>query len=125
MSHQDRESVVSVLHDLSQTIRPHLLLRTARHGTLDYHRETDLRRILRMPAPPRPGPAVVRALLELEAQQEEQRTRPAHEVGNPWRAARHVEILIALICEAQMMAQSVPSAPTLVPDLPAVPLSQR
>lgn len=125
MSHQDRESVVSVLHDLSETIRPHLLLRTARHGTLDYQRETDLRRILRVPAAPRPGPAVVRALLDLEAQQEEQRTRPAHEVGNPWRAARHVEVLIALVCEAQMMAQSVPPAPAPVTDLSAMPLSRQ
>jgi hypothetical protein len=107
MSCQSREPIVTVLSTLAQIKRPRLLLRTARHGTTDYNRATDLRRILRLPATPPPGAATVRALIELEDQQEALRTRPAHEIGNPWRAARHVEVLIALIAEAQLMAEAV------------------
>ncbi|MCB1394700.1 MAG: hypothetical protein H6898_10155 [Rhodobacter sp.] len=106
MSFEPRTSIVTVLHELTAIRRPRLLLRTARHGTLDYNRATDLRRILRLPATPAPGPATVRALIALEAQQEELRTRPPHEVGNPWRAARHVEVLIALIAESRLMAEA-------------------
>ena len=39
------------------------------------------------------------------------RTRPLDEVGNPWRAARHVEILIALIAEASLLAEAVTPLP--------------
>ncbi|WP_323037476.1 DUF6477 family protein [Pararhodobacter sp.] len=107
MSCQDRESIVTVLQTLARIKRPQLLLRTARHGTRDYNRNTDLRRILRVPATPPPGVATVRALIELEAWQNEMRTRPPHEIGTPWRAARHVEVLIALIAEAGIMAEVV------------------
>lgn len=110
MSCQDHESIVTVMQTLASIKRPKLLLRTARHGTLDYNRSTDLRRILRVPATPRPGVATVLALIDLEAWQNEMRTRPPHEVGNPWRAARHVEVLIALIAEASMMAEVVSPA---------------
>lgn len=107
MSFQHRDSCLSVLNTLAGIRRPQLLLRTARHGTAEYNRATDLRRILRVPATPAPGAATVRALIELEDMQNELRTRPPHEVGNPWRAARHVEVLIALIAEAQLMAQAI------------------
>lgn len=110
MSYQHRESVMTVLQTLAGIKRPRLLLRTARHGTVEYNRHTDLRRILRVPATPPPGAATVLALIELEEFQELQRTRPLHEVGNPWRPARHVEVLIALIAEAQLMAQVVTPA---------------
>lgn len=99
---------LSLLASLSAIRRPVMLLRTARHGTLEYNRETDLRRILRLPATPAPGRATLERLIDLEAQHEAQRQRPPHEAGNPWRAARHVEVLIALIAEAQMLAQAVP-----------------
>jgi len=107
MSCQDRESVVTVMQTLACIKRPQLLLRTARHGTMEYNRETDLRRIMRLPATPAPGASTVMALIELEGWQNEMRTRPPHEVGNPWRPARHVEVLIALIAEAGLMAQVV------------------
>jgi len=106
MSFEPRTSIVTVLQELTAIRRPRLLLRTARHGTVEYNRATDLRRILRLPATPAPGPATVRALIALESQQEELRTRPPHEVGNPWRAARHVEVLIALIAESRLMAEA-------------------
>lgn len=107
MSCPQRESIIDVVQTLAGIRRPRLLLRTARHGTLDYNRATDLRRILRLAAAPAPGPATVRTLIDLEAAHESLRRRPPHEVGNPWRAARHVEILIALIAEAQLMATPV------------------
>ena len=104
------DSTLAVLSDLAAIRRPRLLLRTARHGTADYRRETDLRRILRLPAAPPPGVATLHCLIELEAQHDAMRTRPLDEVGNPWRAARHVEILIALIAEARLMAEAVTPA---------------
>ena len=111
MSCQPRESTLALLSDLAALRRPLLMLRTARHGTMEYNRDTDLRRILRLPATPAPGVAIVRQLMELEAWHEYQRTRPAHEVGNPWRAARHVEVLIALLAEARFLAEVVMPLP--------------
>lgn len=107
MTCQPRESVITVLGTLAQIKRPRLLLRTARHGTAEYNRATDLRRVLRLPATPPPGVATVRALIDLEDMQEALRTRPPHEIGNPWRPARHVEVLIALIAEAGLIAEAV------------------
>ena len=107
MSCQPPESIISVLQMLAGINRPRLLLRTARFGTLEYNRETDLRRILRVPATPPPGASTVSRLIELEHLHESIRTRPKHEVGNPWRAARHVDVLIALICEARLIAEAV------------------
>lgn len=111
MSFQSRDNFLPMLETLANIKRPKLLLRTARHGTADYNRETDLRRILRLPATPAPGVKTVRQLIELEAMQNDLRTRPSHEIGNPWRAARHIEILIALICEAQLLATNVTALP--------------
>jgi hypothetical protein len=112
MSCQSRESIVTILDTLHKTRRPRLLLRTARIGLTDYVRERDLRRILRLPAAPPPGTVTVRMLLEMEADQEAQRTRPPVEVGDTWRAARHVEVLIALLAESRLMAHAVaPSSP--------------
>lgn len=113
MTFVPRDPVIDLLADLAAIRRPRLLLRTARHGTAEYNRTTDLRRILRLPATPAPGLATVRALIELESRHEDLRTRPAHEAGNPWRAARHVEVLIALIAESRLLTDS------LRPALPA------
>ena len=118
MSYHSRESIVSVLDTISRTHRPRLLLRTARIGLQEYRRETDLRRVLRLPAAPPPGAATVRALIDLEAQLEAQRLRPAHGIGDTWRPTRHVEVMIALMAEAQLMAEAV-SMPALMPPLPA------
>lgn len=100
-----RESLVALLDAMKQTHRPMMLLRTARIGMQDYDRVRDLKRVLRLPATPAPGPATLAALLDLEALHEDRRTRPPAEVGNPWRAARHVEILIALMAEAKLLEE--------------------
>lgn len=107
MSCTATDSLLIALAELTARRRPRLLLRTARHGTTEYLRDTDLRRILRLPATPAPGIATLRHLMELEEGCEALRTRPPHEVGNPWRAARHVEVLIALIAEARLLAEAV------------------
>lgn len=105
MSFQPRRSIVSIQATLAETTRPRLLLRAARIGTADYARERDLKRILRLPATPPPGPGVVLDLLALEAEHEDRRTRPLAELGDSWRPAKHVEALIALLAEAALMAR--------------------
>ncbi|MCB1387555.1 MAG: hypothetical protein KDK12_00125 [Rhodobacteraceae bacterium] len=110
MSSPQAESLLNALAELTALRRPRLMLRTARFGTMDYVRETDLKRILRLPATPAPGAATLRQLIDLEGRHEAMRTRPPHEVGNPWRAARHIEVLIALIAEARLLAEAVTPA---------------
>jgi hypothetical protein len=117
MSCHTPDSLLPTFASLRRTERPRLLLRTARFGLADYVRERDLKRILHLPAPPVPGAATVAALLELEAAQEQLRTRPVSDAGEPWRAARHVEILIALIAEARLVFAPV-FTPVLVPTEP-------
>ncbi len=75
---------------------------------MDYNRETDLKRILRVPATPAPGAATLRHLMAMESLHDSLRIRPPHEAGNPWRVARHIEVLIALIAEARLLAEAVP-----------------
>jgi hypothetical protein len=115
MSCHFRDSIVSLLDTLGRANRPRLLLRAARMGTMDYRREVDLRRILRLPATPAPGPATVRTLVALETEMETLRMRPCHETGETWRPARHVEVMIALMAEARLMAESVEIRPHLRP----------
>ena len=115
MSCHFRDSIVSLLDTLAHASRPRLLLRAARMGTMDYRREVDLRRILRLPVTPAPGPATVRSLIALEAEMEMLRIRPCDETGETWRAARHVEVMIALMAEARLMAESVEIRPHLRP----------
>lgn len=107
MSSPHADSLLNALAELTALTRPRLMLRTARYGTIDYQRETDLRRILRLPATPAPGAATLRLLMDLESQHEAMRTRPPQEIGNPWRATRHIEVLIALIAEARLLAEGV------------------
>ncbi|MCC5970949.1 MAG: hypothetical protein JJU15_13470 [Pararhodobacter sp.] len=123
MSYQPREFIVSLLDTIATTRRPRMLLRAARIGMQDYRRESDLRRVLRLPAAPPPGPATVRDLIALEAEIEAGRTRPGHIAGDTWRAARHVEVMIALMAEAQLMAEAVPAPAADHP--PAAPPPRR
>jgi hypothetical protein len=92
--------VVSLLETLATRRRPPLLLTAARLAQGEYRRDSDLRRILRLPAPPAPGPGTVQLLLDLEARCEHARQ---NQTGDAWRAARHVEILTALLAEARLL----------------------
>ena len=79
--------------------RPRLLMCAARHGLQDYRRERDLPRILGGYAPEqRPLPA----LISTERALEDQRKRN----DATYSCTRHVEVMIALLAELTLTAQS-------------------
>ncbi|MCC5989286.1 MAG: hypothetical protein JJT95_16560 [Pararhodobacter sp.] len=121
MSCQSRESALAIVDSLTRARRPRLLLQAARAGLGEYRRECDLRRILRLPVTPPPGHETLRALVALEAGQEDLRQHRLHAAGEPWRPARHVEVMIALMAEARLMVRPVPPAATLMPPPSALP----
>lgn len=85
---------------LASLRRPKLLIRAARFGLADYDRTRDLGRLLHLPVAPSPHVAVGR-LIEAEALLEESRKTG----GAGYRPTRHVEVLIALIAEALLIAR--------------------
>lgn len=87
----------SHLSRLSALTRPQLLVRAARHRTLDLNRETTLRRVMQSASVPAPGQAL-ETLLDLEKEMNRTRT----EGGAAYSPARHVELLAALIHEARI-----------------------
>ncbi len=90
-----------VLTTLSRLNRPKLLVRTARHGIEDYNRMAHLRRLLKSEHVPGPGQAIL-ALLELEAMTDQMRLDKRAE----YSVARHVELIVALMCEARILKAS-------------------
>ncbi len=78
--------------------RPGLLIRAARAGLPEYRRTLHLQRLLGPGTPPRPGAALMR-LMELEAEQDEKR-RADHA---SYSIARHVELLAAMMAEAELV----------------------
>ena len=87
------------LHDLR---RPRLLVRAARFGLSDYIRDRTLRRVLGPGTTPAPGRAMGR-LMEREAEIEAIRKE-----GNAgYSAARHVEVLTALIAESRFAGEAL------------------
>jgi len=87
-----------VLSTLNGLRRPPLLIRAARIGVCDYNRAVHLPRHLGPAALPRAAEALIR-LMEIEAALE--RDRAARATG--YRAARHVEVLIAMLGEARII----------------------
>lgn len=86
---------------LSALRRPMLLVRAARFGLTDYRRDRDLRRLL--PAAPLPSPAT--AVDQLLAAEEDAEAR-RREGAATYSVATHVELLVALIAEARLMARA-------------------
>jgi hypothetical protein len=78
--------------------RPRLLIRAARLGQLDYNRDRDLRRLMRMPAAPNPEQALARLLAEEERLEAERREGDAG-----YNLPRHIEVLIAMIAEVRLL----------------------
>ncbi|MFN4191712.1 MAG: DUF6477 family protein [Tabrizicola sp.] len=76
--------------------RPRLLMRAARFGLGDYRRERDLRRYVDRTGSPE---ETVTSLLTVEARLEA--TRQAGDAA--YSVARHIEVLIALLAEAQFL----------------------
>jgi hypothetical protein len=83
--------------------RPQLLARAARFGVDDYRRSVHLRRILETDRLPRHGAALIQ-LLDREAEMDGMRKERS---GN-YRPAHHVEVLIAILGEAQLMRATAP-----------------
>ncbi len=87
--------------------RPQLLIRAARLGAQDYRRDRHLQRILGYGTLPRSAAAILR-LMEIERSLDDQRRED--EAG--YSLSRHLDILIALMGEAQLLRASQQKAPT-------------
>ena len=85
-----------VLTQVSGLNRPSLLVRAAKHGTQHYNRAIHLCRTLKVAGAPGPGKALM-MLMELEAEANQLRLAGRAE----YSVAGHVELLVALMCEAQ------------------------
>ena len=83
---------------LANLRRPRLLISAARFGLAEYDRTRDLRRLFQSGPPPSPARAVDK-LIDEEATLEE--TRLAGSAT--YSIARHVDVLIALMGEAQLL----------------------
>ena len=89
---QDIKSMLSTIH------RPRLLVSAARHGLVDYNRNQHLKRILNVTQTPSSGEAAIR-LMEIESQHDTAR----REGDGAYSLARHIDVLIALMGEAQLL----------------------
>lgn len=85
---------------LTSLRRPRLLISAARFGLSDYDRTRDFKRLFRA-APPSPAQAVDK-LIDEEANLEENRRSGLA----TYSIARHVDVLIALMAEAQLLRRA-------------------
>ena len=90
-----------ILSSVTSLRRPGLLISAARYALTDYRRGPHLRRCLGIGPLPRSGPALI-CLLELESLINAQRKR--HDAA--YSAARHVEVLTAIMGEARLLRAS-------------------
>ncbi len=81
--------------------RPRLLTRAAKIGARDYDRDRHLQRILGYGAMPGSGAALIR-LIEMEKEQNSRR----RDNDAAYSLVRHLDLLIALIGEAQLFQAS-------------------
>jgi hypothetical protein len=81
--------------------RPRLLVRAAKIGLSDYVRDRDLKRMFAPEQPPGPGQAMD-TLMDREAEIEAVRQAG----GAAYSAARHVEVLTALIAECRLTGEA-------------------
>ncbi len=87
-----------------------LLVRAARFGLADYDRSRTLARIFRGTTPGRPGTALD-ALIAAEAAAEDDRRAGT----GAYQAARHVELLIAMMAEARLADEAAAARVTQRP----------
>lgn len=90
-----------VLTQITRLKRPTLLVCTARHGIEDYNRLIHLRRLLKTDNLPSPGKAVVK-LMDLQIILNDQGVDKRAE----YSVARHIELIVALMCEARILKAS-------------------
>ena len=98
-----------VLTQITRLKRPPLLVRTARHGIEDDNRLIHLRRLFKTENLPSPGKAVLK-LMELETILNDQRVDKRAE----YSVARHIELIVALMCEARILKASKASRDELM-----------
>lgn len=101
---KDIHTLLASLH------RPRLLMRAARIGAHQYRREGHLPRLLGYGVLPRHGQALLH-LIEMEAELERNRTQ----TDPSYSLTRHVDVLIAIVAEAQALRATqfgpLPAAP--------------
>ena len=90
-----------VMTKLSTLRRPRLLIRAAKIGAQEYDRERHLQRLLGYGALPGPGGALMK-LMDMEREVDEQR----REDDAAYSLVRHLDLLIALMGEAQLFSAS-------------------
>lgn len=87
---------------LANLRRPRLLMRAARFGLGDYRRERDLKRLVKgQSSPDQTVPHLIEVEEALEA------TRVAGDAS--YSVARHIDVLIALLAEAQLLRRGDPA----------------
>ncbi len=92
--------MTDLMQILGNMHRPRLLLDAARHGISDYNRARVLKRFTKGQGNPSPQGAV-NTLLTVEAGLE-----AARQSGDAsYNVARHVEVMVALLAEARMLAR--------------------
>lgn len=89
--------------------RPNILVRAARFGLTDYNRERHLQRCLPGDQTLTPGRALV-ALLDAEKQLNSDRCKKA----GTYVIARHVDVLTAIMAEAESFRRMTHPGPQLV-----------
>lgn len=92
-----------VLSKINQLKRPPILVRAAKEGALRYNRIRHLKRLTREDVPLK-NPQVLEQLLDMEGICNDQRQTE----NAQYSVVRHVELLIALIGEAQIYRASQP-----------------
>lgn len=93
--------MTDILSLLKTLRRPQLLIRAARIGQEDYNRARDLRRIIKSGSLPTPGKAIVSLMSEESALEAGRKEGSA-----TYSIARHVDILVAMMGEARLLAAS-------------------
>ncbi len=81
--------------------RPNLLVRAARFGLDDYNRTTHLARYMSVEPVPSPAAALIQ-LFDFEKEMNDARCAKT----GLYLAARHIDILVAIMAEAQLMRAS-------------------
>ncbi|WP_380052319.1 DUF6477 family protein [Falsihalocynthiibacter sp. SS001] len=88
-----------ILTMLKSLNRPRLLVRAARHGLMEYNRERHLARLIKDTALPGPGQAIMTLMNQETLLEQKRKTGDAS-----YSALRHIEVLIALMAEAKLLA---------------------
>ncbi|MBZ0129530.1 MAG: DUF6477 family protein [Rhodobacteraceae bacterium] len=94
----------SLLHIINRLRRPKVLIRAARIGATEFRRERDLKRVLKTQSLPQPETGLPRLL----AMEEELETTRRTEIA-AYNVTRHVEVLTALLAEAQLLPRPLKS----------------